>query len=298
MYNQYHSLIDYLQFLWSESSGRTVVGENKSTALLTHLFVFPLKTLIALIPWSILIIFIFRKNFFQEIFSNNILKIALIVFLGNYFVYWISPGANQRYVYMLYPFLILVFSHFYFKYKDYDEIKTKIFNIFILILILIFDIVSIGLPFLVKQLSYSVIISIIFTLIFSVLLYCTFKSKLKIVYLILALITFRIMFDLVYLPIKSKSGDSYREKTNGIKVSQIVQTCNPKANLYYYGKDKLPHGLLFYLEREQKKIIKRKLKLNKKDIFLSKPEYLKGIKFKELYSFEVKKNKYILFKLQ
>ncbi len=361
LYNLYHPLIDYLQFLWSESSGRTVVGENKSSALLTHLFVFPLKTLIALIPWSILIIFTFRKNFFKEVFSNNILKIALIVFLGNYFVYWISPGANQRYIYMLYPFLILIFSYFYFRYKDYDTIKTKIFNVFVLILILFFDIVSIALPFLIKSLKnpcftsisfYTLLIlgivflalfwffvyfspnslnnskykntiiailsalilisfiflifkipmvwliSLFFTLIFSGLLYTAFKSELKVVYLILGLIIFRIMFDLVYLPVKSKSGDSYKEKMDGEKVVSIVKTCYPEAKLFYYGEDKLPHGLLFYIEKTKKEIIKRNLKLNKKDVFLSKPEYLKGLKIKKLFSFKVKKVEYVLFKLK
>ncbi len=296
LYNLYHPIIDYLQFLWSESSGRTVIGENKSLKLLMHLFTFPLKTLIALIPWSILIIFIFRKNFFTEIFSNDILKIALIVFLGNYFVYWISPGANQRYVYMLYPFLILIFTYFYFKYKDYDTVKSKIFNIFTILFILILDLVSIGLPFLVKV-PLVIIIPIGFGIIFTLLIFSAYKSKSKILYLLLSLVIFRILFDVVYLPIKSENGDSYWEKFYGIQVCKIANEYNPKGNLFYYGKDKLPHGLLFYIERERKKIIKRNLNLNKQDMFLSKTEFIKNLNIRELYRFKIKGNEYILFKV-
>ncbi len=359
LYNLYHPIIDYLQFLWSESSGRTVIGENKTIKLLTHIFVFPFKTLIALIPWSILIIFLFRKNVFTEISSNKILKISLIVFLGNYFVYWISPGANQRYVYMLYPFFILILTYFYFKYKDNDVIKSKIFNIFAVIVIFLFGLISTVLPFFIKDSAnfsgnfavfyfifisglffvyffwlfiffipnlsdnsrrYNWIISIVltilflilvwitfnipvlwvicavFTLILIILLLASFKSNMKIIHLILALILFRILFDLVYLPIKSKSGDSYREKLNGIKVAEIVSVFQD-STLFYYGKEKLPHGLLFYIEKTQNKIVKRKLELNKKDIFLTKPEYLKGIKFQKLFEFKIKKDKYFLVRI-
>jgi 4-amino-4-deoxy-L-arabinose transferase-like glycosyltransferase len=355
LYNLYHPLVDYIQFLWSESSGRTVIGENKSLKLLTHLFVFPLKTLIALIPWSILVIFLFRKNFFQEVFKNPILKIFLVVFLGNYFVYWISPGANQRYIYMLYPFLILVFSYFYFTYREKELFKTKIFNGFAILFISLLTVFSLALPFLIKNFQtenssifYVALISIVsfsfllwffvyfapklpdkkifynsiisclllllfftfvvlifkiptlwlisfsFAFVFLIILAFAWKSNLKFVYLIISLIFFRILFDLVYLPVKSKSGDSYKEKINGIKVAKIAELYN--QNLYYYGKDKLPHGLLFYIEKTKKEILKRNLTLNKNNLYLSKPEYMKGIKFYKLFQFEVKNKKYILFR--
>ncbi len=354
-YNYYHPILDYLQFLWSESSSRTVVEENKITSLAKHMFVFPLKTLIALLPWSFLILFLFRKNTLNEIFSNNFLKIALVVFLGNYFVYWISPGANQRYIYMLYPFFIVIFIYFYFKYKNQDRVKEKFFNIFVLFIILVFDFISLGLPFLIKTLpdvwTVSVgfkilvwiigiiialfivlnkisvesgkiynatllclgflsivilgalvyvipviwIISIFFSALFFILLIAGFKSEIKIVYLLISLIMFRILFDLVYFPVKSKSGDSYKEKINGVKVAEIANLQN--TELFYYGDDKLPHGLLFYIERERHKILKRNLKIEKNYLYLSKAEYIKNYNIEKLFTFEIKKEKYVLFKV-
>jgi energy-coupling factor transporter transmembrane protein EcfT len=138
------------------------------------------------------------------------------------------------------------------------------------------------------------LISFSFAFVFLIILAFAWKSNLKFVYLIISLIFFRILFDLVYLPVKSKSGDSYKEKINGIKVAKIAELYN--QNLYYYGKDKLPHGLLFYIEKTKKEILKRNLTLNKNNLYLSKPEYMKGIKFYKLFQFEVKNKKYILFR--
>lgn len=111
--------------------------------------------------------------------------------------------------------------------------------------------------------------------------------------MILGLIFFRILFDFIYLPIKAVSGNSYKEKTEGIKVAKLTEN----TNLYYFGRDFLPSGFVFYVEREKRKILFKKLDIQKGNFYIVKGNKInENLKKLAVYSFKLKDNTYFLIK--
>ncbi len=293
LYSLEYPLEEYLTFLWKESSQRTVL-ENQFRIFFFHLFEFPFKTLLATFPWSILIIFLFRKNVIKIVLNEPFLKFSSIVFLFNYAVYWLSPGANQRYIYMLFPFLLTVLVYFFFYEKSPFKHRTvKVFSVLILVLL---SAISFFLPLSEKLRVLGLIfpVSVLFGFIFLILTVRVIKTNRTVYYLVISLLWFRLLFDIVYLPVKAKSGTSFLEKKFGIKTAQITDG----KKLFFYGKDRVDYGLLFYIERERKDILKRNLSLEMENFYLSKPVYVKNIKeeIKKVLEFKTKKE-YVLFYL-
>ncbi|NPA52288.1 MAG: hypothetical protein GXO22_05295 [Aquificae bacterium] len=287
LYNQYAPVEDYLRFLWKESSQRTVM-ENPTFDFFFHIVNFPLKSLIALFPWSFLVIFLFRKELFSVFKDNRFLRFSMIAFVFNYSVYWISPGANQRYIYMLFPFLITLFVYMYF-YSD-SSFKRKLIKFVYFFLLIGLSGISFALLVIryTRDVEYISFISLIFGLLFLVLAFRVWKKP--IYYMAIGLIWFRILFDIVYLPIKAVSGNSFLEKKYGIVVADITKD----NKLFYFGKDRLSYGLLFYIEREREDILKRDLRLEYCSFYLAKREFL-DFKVLEILRFKTK-DEYILFK--
>ncbi len=105
-YHQYNSLGNYLADLFSESVGRTAV-QNGLGATLSHLLTFPLDTLQDTLPMSLLVVlFATHRRIWKRAQGHPLLAFSAVVFLSNFLLYALSPGAKQRYIYMLYPFLL------------------------------------------------------------------------------------------------------------------------------------------------------------------------------------------------
>ncbi|MBI3142725.1 MAG: hypothetical protein HYZ16_07850 [Bacteroidetes bacterium] len=105
-YPQYASgtFANSLQVLFSESANRTI--KSGLGPRLWHLLWFPLDTVKGLLPISLALIG-FRKKFL----GNPLVRAAFWLFLANYLLYLISPGARLRYVYMLFPLICMAASY-------------------------------------------------------------------------------------------------------------------------------------------------------------------------------------------
>jgi 4-amino-4-deoxy-L-arabinose transferase-like glycosyltransferase len=101
----------YLEGLLGQSTQRTV-SEHAATEVLRHLWAFPLDTLENLLPVSLLLPFLFFRpgGAVAEAWRpdrKRLLLFCWVVLAANVWVYWGSPGTRARYVYMLYPLLIV-----------------------------------------------------------------------------------------------------------------------------------------------------------------------------------------------
>ncbi len=110
-YSAKADLAPYLSGLLGQSTQRTV-SEHGALELLQHLFAFPLDTLENLLPVSLLLPFLFFRpgGAVAEAWKperKRLLLFCWVVLAANVWVYWISPGTRARYVYMLYPLLIV-----------------------------------------------------------------------------------------------------------------------------------------------------------------------------------------------
>jgi len=107
IYAQYEDPAPFLARLFTESSDRLLV-ENPVVRLLTHLFTFPLHIVKDLLPGSILMVYLLRKDLWQVLRQYPLMAFAVVAVLVNLPPYWLSPDARLRYIYMLYPLLLLI----------------------------------------------------------------------------------------------------------------------------------------------------------------------------------------------
>lgn len=110
-YNQYNSAEEFLFTLWNQSSERTVL--ETSTPLWEHLFTFPLDLLKDMLPGSLLILTFFDRRMWKQAWENRFLRFCLLMVAVQYIPYALSPGAKQRYIYMLHPFLTILMAYAY-----------------------------------------------------------------------------------------------------------------------------------------------------------------------------------------
>ena len=105
-------LADTVTPLLDQSTRRTIISHD-FTEVLLHIIIYPLENIYHFLPWTILIVFLFRKGFINVLRINGLAYYSAICFLANILVYWVSPEVYPRYILMLVPLAFTVFLHFY-----------------------------------------------------------------------------------------------------------------------------------------------------------------------------------------
>ena len=93
--------------------------------------------------WSCLLFL--KKGSIKMMQENRYILFAGVIFISNFFVYWISPGSRQRYIYMLYPLLVTIFVYLFFNYYKDNKLIKNIINYLFGAGILVFSIACISL---------------------------------------------------------------------------------------------------------------------------------------------------------
>lgn len=102
----------YLINLLEEATQKSA-GERSLLDIFTHLFTFPLQYFGDHLPW-VLLIFVLPFNKLKAVIRDNaLLRFSLLFILSNIWIYWLSPGTRQRYLYMFLPFLTWLLAAFY-----------------------------------------------------------------------------------------------------------------------------------------------------------------------------------------
>lgn len=122
-YSKQGDVMLYLKNL-SFESGKRFSGDTIWDYLLQMIW-FPADTLLNLLPASLLIVFALRKGFFGTLNGNPLMKFAFLMLVIHYPVYWLPPGGRQRYIIMLYPFIIQIFTYFYLEFISVESRKAS-----------------------------------------------------------------------------------------------------------------------------------------------------------------------------
>lgn len=123
-YSQYNELYGWVAELWDQSEQRTVLRKAWYESI-AYLFMFPFDQAIHLAPWSLLAVFCFRRGYLIEVWQTPFLRFIAIILLANIPVYWLSPGNRPRYMFMLYPLLLILISYAYFTGKEKLPVLKK-----------------------------------------------------------------------------------------------------------------------------------------------------------------------------
>ncbi|MCD4697242.1 MAG: hypothetical protein K8S16_13475, partial [Bacteroidales bacterium] len=267
-----------------------------SLKMISHVFEFPLKTLQNLLPASFMILFAFKKGSFKKAWDNDFIRFSIIIFLANFFVYLVSPGSRDRYIYMLYPFPVIFFVYFFV--ENYGRLKwaTRTFNILIVVVICALAIAPVILLFIDNfQFLSNIYLILLFSILAAIFLLVVFfksNNQVKPLFLIFALIGFRILFNVTVLEQRNIKSGARQNKDNAYEILNIVKD----KPLYLYQNTTCSRISIFYLEKERKSVLRRKEKFTPGSYFIvSKNEKLESPDFETKLYFDDKGNTF--FKL-
>ena len=112
VYDRYDDGLGFAVRLFKEAAQRTGL-ETTIWDTLAGLISFPGLLIKLMIPWSLFLVFWWRKDFWRQLKSNPFLKFCAIFLLFNLPLYWISGDHRARYLYMFVPIFCVLLAYFY-----------------------------------------------------------------------------------------------------------------------------------------------------------------------------------------
>lgn len=299
VYSWYENPIPYLKRLFFESSSRTVV-ENGLFALAEHMFTFPLQTLINLMPASLLLIFALGRGTFSKIKNQPFILFCILIFATNILLYWFSPGARARYVYMLYPFPIMIMVYGFLRQEGSATFRKTLFERLLLFLILVLFAsgpVILLVPQLGQTLDHVYIPAIVASLGGMIALYIHLKfPSLRVLNLILLIVWARIVFNFTVIPIRDQSSRAAQDELDATLIHQITQ----EAPLHVLEGSMISRSTVFYLERSRERVLGFDDSVDSTAYYMAYEEadLLKGLDYDILYTFKYHEKTVFLLKVK
>lgn len=102
----------YLVNLLEEASQKSA-AEGSIGGILKQLVDFPLQFMIDHLPWSLLLLLLLKKENRQKLREQPFLQFCILYFVVNIWLYWISPGSRNRYLYGFAPFFLTPLAFLY-----------------------------------------------------------------------------------------------------------------------------------------------------------------------------------------
>ena len=108
IYNLENSSRIYLVNLMREALDKSIVGDYPEK-LLEKIIEYPVSFFKILLPWSLLLLLLFKKQRFS-FWSHPFVRFSLLFILVNISVYWFTGHPRMRYSYMFLPFCFTILS--------------------------------------------------------------------------------------------------------------------------------------------------------------------------------------------
>ncbi len=103
--------------LFSESAKRTFVEYGIGKTVL-HLFTFPFEMWYHFLPWTLLVVYLLRKNALELLRQHRFIAWNGLVFITTILPYWASVEVYPRYLLMHVPLAFTVLFYLHFKNKE------------------------------------------------------------------------------------------------------------------------------------------------------------------------------------
>lgn len=286
-YSMHNSPYGFVEDLWSQSADRTATQYGIGTFLL-HLLKFPAISIKDILPGSLFLPILFLKPVRQAIWKNNFLRFCLLAFGLNIIIYWISPGTRSRYVYMLYPFLLILISWTMWQYFErWKSFVKPIAIAFAVILALaggtLTYISFTNASFIPKG---AIVINLIMAGCIFLLAFSIVKWRQQFLWLLLAaMLVSRLWFDLTILRIRANEGLHAEVKENAMKIAEITK--GETLHLYQFKNEGwFSLAMAFYLTREQHQVLDLEYEANCEDYFIGFDHEFAGKEVTVHYEFD------------
>ncbi|HEV7332971.1 MAG TPA: glycosyltransferase family 39 protein [Flavisolibacter sp.] len=244
LYSQYNSPHRYLTNLLNEAFLKSAIGERYHR-LPEKAAMFPLLFLKMLVPWSLLLLLLFKK-IKSRLWENPFVRFSILFILFNLWVYWFTGQPKIRYVYMFLPFACTVLAYIYYRFTEvnpgaFHRILRPFGFIFLAVALAVFI-----LPF-IEETSFILVMFFGGTL--GILTYRYFFGSEKRMWLLIGgIILLRLMYAALFIPLQYKGLNNYQpivqtmvKQTHGtpmyFKGAAVSMPIAVKNNFFHYNYD-------------------------------------------------------------
>ena len=264
----------YLSNLWNESSKRTVLDKVWYESFL-HPFTFPFEQVMHLLPWSLFVVFLFRKGMIREFLKDPFLRFCFYILAFNSIPYWLSPQTYPRYLFMLYPFLFIFLAYGYERYRNqFPKINQGLEILFFVLgcvlaigvwAALFIDTVA-DVPF--KEIK---TVSIFVGVVACLYLFAKIPTQRFIIFTLIMML-FRIGFDWFVLPHRYKMDRWTPKKNFGLSILDHSEG----SPLYVFPGFQWDHHITYYIERERKEILQTSDEIRPGAFYIGAKRHIEG----------------------
>jgi len=259
-------LFDLFETLWTESSKRTVTDHGIIDTL-KSLYEFPLENLYHFAPWTIFVVFLFRKDALKSLWQDQFGRFVILVFGLNIIVYWTSPGVHPRYLFMFLPLLFVLLV------KAEKKASRQAISTIQLILMVIMVLGALAPWFAIAQILELGVEGTIFKLgllstSMAIIAFMFHRQKhRRWIILGIFLLVVRIGFDWFVLPNRDAKGSEFAEAA--LEVARITEG----QPLYIIGPNYVHSATSFMIERQRGEILELGSETKSGSYYLAKEGY-------------------------
>ena len=245
---------EFFTRLVSESTKRTLIEHGIWTTVKQILY-FPFDQAIHLLPWSLFFLFLLRKSFYSKLREKKYLGYLALVFIVNIPVYWTSVGTHPRYVFMLYPILLILLLNYYSELSREDMFYKIIWKAFLILSGM--ALIAVTWYFLNHSISDSGRTLVIYccTLVIALVVYLLmWKLKdIRLELLIINLLVVRIFFNLVVLPDRLTKGPELAE----FKAVEEIYKITKGSELLLHPVTPVSIEFVYYISTARNEILRK-----------------------------------------
>ncbi len=286
VYSRYNSLHDYFLTLWDQSSQRTV-AEQPLYKSVVHVLTYPFDFLGWFAPWTLLVVCLVRRGWWQTIQAHPFLKFNAAIFLALTPIFWLSPATIPRYLFPLIPLLITVMIYFYDHYQAQGPWQNRVVDGVLLFVLSVVALALLAPPFLARIADvpglYWKTALVFGALVGLAYLYHTLPAQ-RLVVLCAYLLCLRVGFNWFVLPARYKTNDIVPYRAASIWVGQLTKG----QPLYVYKDSRLDNDEAFYITRERGAITRAlPAPTDMGAYYLAEDCYLEGRRYHRFFDFVI-----------
>ena len=292
-YSQYNSLEVYFDELYGQAAMRTVVDKPWYEGVL-NIFTFPFENIGHLFPSSLLVLFAIRKGIFRRWMGSEFTAFTLLVLAVNVVPYWLSPGYYPRYLFMLYPLVMILLGDAYFSFVEQQNWRHKTWQGIFLglgFVVTIAPAAAFVVPE-VRALPNALVYAPILILIGAGLIYLWMRFKQERLWWSLAFVVlFRLGFDVFVLPYRYYVEDNLENHKK--EMSQNILDIADGRRVAIYQKAPVYFEYAYYIGVGQNEIVQRLKVPGESYLYLMDDNLLTSFEeYTVLYRFKVRYKEY------
>jgi 4-amino-4-deoxy-L-arabinose transferase-like glycosyltransferase len=255
-YSEYHELEVIFNRIFDESSKRTAVkyGVGKT---IQHFFTFPFEMLYHFLPWTLLVLYLFRRTAWKQVRQSDFLTFLVLAFGVNIILYWTSVEVYPRYLLMHIPLLFGIFAALHHHHQQVRSWQWRSFLLVAYLGLLAFTAFSAAPLFWERgqQVAGYFPKSVLLLALFGFLHLCWWKLKAYRVWVLVAgLLVFRLGFNWFVLPDRYANDWGAHCMESTLEAARLT---NPSHEVVLYKSTPIQPMNSFYFTRERNRILPR-----------------------------------------